>query len=344
MAEKSVNELLRVAWRRAARSVLGCASRVSARVDLPVGRRRRRPQCAISAPRRRRDAAPTRVVVGGSLHERSVRIATPSPTNTVREPSATSVLYALLFFAVLMIGVRRAASCRALVRRERPHHPGRRPLGAIRLFGVADRDLRGRRPDPQGGRPAHDLHDRVQADLARWPSSSWASTMGLVFTIVAPGRGDGRLPSLSSSRTSTGAPLWTRHIWRPSWRSSAVEVAMLVAIATFFSAFTTPMLASLFTIGLLRRGSPDPRPEADPRRSRVGPRVGFGRPRTVLLPHPAGPRELQPHGRGACTVSPIPGERGVDADGSTAPATSAVAADRSRVSRSVFATSSDFLS
>jgi hypothetical protein len=45
----------------------------------------------------------------------------------------------------------------------------------------------------------------------------------------------------------TGAPLLPQHFM--ALALTAFEVALLIAIATFFSAFTTPMLASFFTGG-----------------------------------------------------------------------------------------------
>jgi hypothetical protein len=45
----------------------------------------------------------------------------------------------------------------------------------------------------------------------------------------------------------TGAPLHAQHVH--ALLLTAGEAALLVAIATFFSAFTTPMLASFFTGG-----------------------------------------------------------------------------------------------
>jgi ABC-type transport system involved in multi-copper enzyme maturation permease subunit len=45
-----------------------------------------------------------------------------------------------------------------------------------------------------------------------------------------------------------GAPLLMGHA--AAFALTAVELALMVAIATFFSAFTTPMLASLFSTGI----------------------------------------------------------------------------------------------
>jgi ABC-type transport system involved in multi-copper enzyme maturation permease subunit len=50
----------------------------------------------------------------------------------------------------------------------------------------------------------------------------------------------------------TGAPLRVTHLY--ALLLSAGELALLVAVATFFSAFTTPMLASFFTGGFYVMG------------------------------------------------------------------------------------------
>ena len=52
---------------------------------------------------------------------------------------------------------------------------------------------------------------------------------------------------------ATGAPLGKAHA--AAFLLSAVELALVVAVATFFSAFTSPMLASFFAVGVWVAGN-----------------------------------------------------------------------------------------
>ena len=133
--------------RRAPSVLLGDAAPRLARADLPVRGR--------GGPRERRCRRRSRIVA------RSGR----SPPTPCARRCATQALYALLFFAVLMIGSG-VVLCDALLRRERAHPAGRRPRGDPALRR-RDRDLRRHRPGPPRGRPPHRLHDPLEAALAR---------------------------------------------------------------------------------------------------------------------------------------------------------------------------------
>ena len=157
--------------------------------------------------------------------------------NTVREAIRSRVLYTLLFFALAPDRDGRAA-LDALLRRARAHPPGRGLRGDPALRR-RDRDLRRHRPDPPRGRPAHDLHDPLEADLAQRvparqvPGPAWRRC-------GCRSRSWARLRA--SSRWLAGAPLGAGHA-RGARCWSASSSRWWSAIATLFSSFTTPMLA-----------------------------------------------------------------------------------------------------
>jgi ABC-type transport system involved in multi-copper enzyme maturation permease subunit len=61
--------------------------------------------------------------------------------------------------------------------------------------------------------------------------------MGLAFVLVS---------------WASAAPLGAGHFW--ALFLLGMELAVIVAVATFYSAFTTPLLASLFTVGIYAIG------------------------------------------------------------------------------------------
>lgn len=169
-----------------------------------------------------------------------VRITTIA-TNTLREAIRNKVLYALVFFAVLLIGVGVLLSTLSYVEQERIIQDV--GLSAIRLFsalisiflgvGLIHREVDRRT-----------IYTIVTKSVARW-EFLLGKYLGLVATVWL------QIVVMSVAFLAvswmTGAPLLVQHF--EALLLTAGEAALLVAIATFFSAFTTPMLASFFTGG-----------------------------------------------------------------------------------------------
>jgi hypothetical protein len=122
--------------------------------------------------------------------------------NTLRESVRNKIAYALLFFAIVMIGSGAIVSSLSYVESDRILQDV--GLAAIRLFGVAIAIFVG-----------------IQA-----------ACMGAAFALVS---------------FASGAPLAWQHL--AFGLLVGVELALVVALATLFSSFTTPMLAAFFTTG-----------------------------------------------------------------------------------------------
>lgn len=162
--------------------------------------------------------------------------------NTVRESVRNKILYVLLFFAILMIGAGVIVSTLSYVESARILQDI--GLGAIRLFGVAIAVF-------VGINLIHREVDRrtVYTILSKPISRAeflLGKYLGLILTIGM------QLCIMMSAfvavSIATGATLGPQHL------AFAVlvmcELALVVAVATLFSAFTTPMLASFFTTGV----------------------------------------------------------------------------------------------
>ena len=162
--------------------------------------------------------------------------------NTLRESIRSRVLYGLLFFALLMISSGVVASSLSYVERERILQDV--GLASVRLFGVAIAifvgiDLIHKEVDRRTvftilSKPI----SRGTFLLGKWVGLTltiWMQTgiMALAFAAVS---------------LAAGAPLGWPHI--AFFVLLASELALVVAIATFFSAFTTPVLAAFFTTGV----------------------------------------------------------------------------------------------
>lgn len=161
--------------------------------------------------------------------------------NTVREAIRNRVLYALVFFAVLLIGVGVLLSTLSYVEQERIIQDV--GLSAIRLFsaliaiflgvGLIHKEVDRRT-----------IYTIVTKSVARW-EFLLGKYLGLVATVWL------QVAVMSAAFLAvsalTDAPLLPQHFM--ALLLTSAEVALLVAIATFFSAFTTPMLASFFTGG-----------------------------------------------------------------------------------------------
>jgi ABC-type transport system involved in multi-copper enzyme maturation permease subunit len=161
--------------------------------------------------------------------------------NTVRESVRNKVLYALLFFAVLLIGAGVLVGSLSYVESDRILQDI--GLGSVRLFGVAIAIF-------VGIQLIHKEVDRrtVYTILSKPISRAeflLGKFVGLTLTIwMLAGI---MAASFVAVSLATGAPLALSHLW--FFVLLAMELALVVAIATFFSSFTTPMLASLFTTG-----------------------------------------------------------------------------------------------
>jgi ABC-type transport system involved in multi-copper enzyme maturation permease subunit len=162
--------------------------------------------------------------------------------NTVQEAIRNRVLYALLFFAVLLIATGVLLSTLSYVERERILQDV--GLGAIRLFGAAIAVFVG------VGLIHREVDRRTIFTILSKPISrseflvgkylGLVATLGLLLAIMGA--------SFALVSLATGAPLGTGHL--AALALVAVELALLVAVATLFSSFTTPMLASFLSVGI----------------------------------------------------------------------------------------------
>jgi ABC-type transport system involved in multi-copper enzyme maturation permease subunit len=151
------------------------------------------------------------------------------------------VLYVLLFFAVILIGAGVLVGSLSYVESDRILQDI--GLGAIRLFGVAIAIF-------VGIQLIHKEVDRrtVYTILSKPISRAEfliGKFVGLTLTIWL--QSSIMMAAFVVVSLSTGAPLGSTHA--AFFVLVAAELALVVAIATFFSAFTTPMLAALFTTG-----------------------------------------------------------------------------------------------
>jgi Cu-processing system permease protein len=155
--------------------------------------------------------------------------------NTVRDAVRSRVLYALVFFAVIMIGTSTLLATLSYVERERILQDV--GLGAIRFFGAAIAIFMGvglihrytilSKPVTRG----RFLVGKYLGLVA----TLWLQLAIMVAAFVAV--------SLAS-----GAPLAQGHA--VALGLVAVELAVVVAFATLFSSFASPFLASCYSVGL----------------------------------------------------------------------------------------------
>ena len=167
-------------------------------------------------------------------------------TNTVRQAVRSRLLYTLLFFGLVLIATSVGVSSLSYVESERiVQDVG---LAAIRLFGVGIAIF-------VGVGLIHDEIERrtIYTILSKPLSRSEfivGKYMGLLLTVWA----QLAIMSLAFFAVSwaVGAPL--------GWNLVAalglvgIELMVVVAVATFFSSFTTPLLSSLFSVGIYLAG------------------------------------------------------------------------------------------
>jgi len=162
--------------------------------------------------------------------------------NTLREAIRNKLLYTLLFFAIALIGTGVLVSTLSYVEGERiVQDVG---LAGIRLMsvgiavfvgvGLIHGEVERRTIYTILSKPV----SRTEFLLGKYVglvATTWLmlAIMGAAFALVSIGY---------------GAPLGAGHL--AAFGLLAFELMVMVAVATLFSAFTTPMLASLFTVGI----------------------------------------------------------------------------------------------
>jgi ABC-type transport system involved in multi-copper enzyme maturation permease subunit len=196
--------------------------------------------------------------------------------NTVREAIRNRVLYTLLAFALLLIGSSVLLANLSYVEQGRILQDI--GFGAVRLFGVAiaiavginlvHREVERRTIYTILAKPI----SRSEFLLGKWlglVATIWllVAVMGVVFVGV----------SLLDE-----APVGSGHA--AALLLVGVELAVVVAVATLFSAFTTPTLAALFTTGVWIAGNLTRDLERLAQQTRVDEIIGVARALHQVLP------------------------------------------------------------
>ena len=162
--------------------------------------------------------------------------------NTIREAVRSKLLYTLLFFSILMIGSGVFLSALSYVETERILQDV--GLGAIRLFSVAIAIFVG------VGLIHREVDRRTVYTILSKPLSRaeflLGKYLGLVVTIWM--QMIIMVAAFAVVSLATGAQIGPSHAG--AFALMAVELALIVAVATLFSSFTTPMLASYFSVGV----------------------------------------------------------------------------------------------
>lgn len=166
--------------------------------------------------------------------------------NTVRQAIRSKLLYTLLFFALILIGAGVLVSTLSYVEHTRiVQDIG---LAAIRVFSIGIAIF-------VGVGLIHDEVDRrtIYTILSKPVSRSefiLGKFLGLVLTIWL------QLAIMTIAfvcvSLAVGAPIDAGHF--AAIGLTAIELMLMIAVATLFSSFTTPMLASLFTVGIYFAG------------------------------------------------------------------------------------------
>ena len=168
-------------------------------------------------------------------------------SNTLREAVRNRLLYTLLFFAIVLILSGIFLSTLSYVDNERILQDI--GFAAIRLFGVAIAIFVG------VGLIYKEVDRRTVYTILSKPISRaeflLGKFVGLVLTIWM--QMAIMVAVFAGVSLATGAPVDAGHA--AAFALLAVELALVVALATLFSAFTSPMLASLFSAGLWFAGS-----------------------------------------------------------------------------------------
>lgn len=162
--------------------------------------------------------------------------------NTVREAIRSRLLYALLFFAMLLIFAGVLLSTLSYVESERILQDV--GFAAIRIFGVAIATFVG------VGLIHREVDRRTVYTILSKPLSRAEFLLGKFagLSLAIWMQMGVMVGTFALVSWLTGAPLHGGHV--AAFVLLAAELALVVAIATFFSAFTTPMLASFFSVGV----------------------------------------------------------------------------------------------
>lgn len=166
--------------------------------------------------------------------------------NTLREAVRSKVLYVLLFFALVLIGTGVLLSTLSYVERERILQDV--GLASIRLFGAAIAIFVG------VGLIHKEVDRRTVFTILSKPVSRTEFLVGKFAGLVATLWLQVAIMAAGFVVVSilAGAPLDAGYA--KALVLVAGELAVLVAVATLFSSFTTPMLASLFGAGFYLAG------------------------------------------------------------------------------------------
>jgi len=162
--------------------------------------------------------------------------------NTIREAVRSKVLYVLLFFALVMIGTGVLLSTLSYVERERILQDV--GLAAIRLFGAAIAIFVG------VGLVHKEVDRRTIFTVLSKPVSRTEFLLGKFAGLAATLWIQVAVMAACFCAVSwlAGAPLSAGHA--KALLLVAGELGLLCAVATLFSSFTTPTLASLFGAGI----------------------------------------------------------------------------------------------
>lgn len=162
--------------------------------------------------------------------------------NTMREAVRNKLLYTLLFFAIMIIAAGVLLAALSYSENERILQDF--GLAAIRLFSVAiaifvgvsliHREVERRTVYTILSKPL----SRAEFLLGKYVGLVVTIWMQMAIMVAA----------FVAVSAMTGAPLSEGHAL--AFALTAVELAIVVAVATLFSAFTTPMLASFFSVGI----------------------------------------------------------------------------------------------
>jgi ABC-type transport system involved in multi-copper enzyme maturation permease subunit len=165
---------------------------------------------------------------------------------TVREAVRNRILYALLAFAVALIGTGVLLSTLSYVEQERILQDV--GLAAIRLFGLGLAVFAG------VGLLHREVERRTVHTVLSKPLTRTEFLLGKYAGLVATLWCQLAVMSLAFAAASraSGAPLTGAHA--AALGLLAVELALVVGVATLFSSFTTPFLASLFSCGIVVAG------------------------------------------------------------------------------------------
>ena len=169
--------------------------------------------------------------------------------NTVREAVRNKLLYTLLFFAIVLIGTGVLVSTLSYVERERILQDV--GLAAIRLMSVGIAIFVG------VGLIHGEVERRTIYTILSKPVSRVEFLLGKYLGLVVTTWMMLFVMAIAFAGVSLGygAPLDGGHL--SCFLLIGMELVVMVAVATLFSAFTTPMLSSLFAVGvyLLGHGS-----------------------------------------------------------------------------------------